>query len=166
MHRRLVRVLIRLRWVLAVAAALLLTGVGVSVWVCAGVTWNYCRGLAVALDVSTSSLQASWWWPKQYPNAGPREWNRWDTWWASGKGIGELIPRPQWALDANPARYWETSEVRIPHHFSAALLVSTAVCGFVLHRRRIVPGQCARCRHKLHGLTVCPECGSPCATTK
>jgi len=151
----LTRLLIRLRWPMAVLAGIVLA-VGIvsgSYYLHGGYIFKV-GGPDVAVTLGGGGLLLA------YGHTGMSEAG--DSY--TGAHFQTSSPGPHWNWDQwrrfemyrAPAGYLR---VMTPIWTIVLLLSALAFAGFRARSAFPGPGQCRSCRHQLHGAAVCPECG-------
>lgn len=143
---KLQRVLIRLRWPMAVAAVLVLTATVMSRWAMFACFMHLeTRHQHHGVAVGTGTVNYS-----RYSDR-----NQMDTFQFRVENTGpwHWLPYTRSQVSNDHLR------VALPMWMLLLPLTALAFAGFRAKFRQPGPGQCVACRYTLAGATVCPECG-------
>ncbi len=144
--RVITRILIRLRWPMAIAAVLAIGATALSRWAFVGcfihaASWHRHLGITMAAgsvdfrhysdrtDMDTLQFR--------FENTGAWHWAPYTKSYPAQDLL--IVAVPMWAISLVP--------------------LALSVAGFRAKRREPRLGECTACRHLLHGAAVCPECG-------
>jgi len=142
----LTRLLLRLRWTMAVIAAAVLITTVLSGWL-----YAHCKvpvgpnGPSLAMGIFGGRMDIIWSQRALEAECDVESIDGWEIWqWGfriDHVAIVTAVWIPLWSLLIPP--------------------LALAIAGFAIKRKRPRLGECARCGYPLAGTAICPECGAP-----